>query len=95
MMLGVDGVDRDQLQIGSLDVKDAFLMTNQEQPVQIGTKNGKFKVLKNFPGQRMAAKAWYEYIATFLEKKGIKFSKENPCLGKRGDRLLSFCMWMT
>ena len=39
MMLGVDGVDRDQLQIGSLDVKDAFLMANQEQPVQIGTKS--------------------------------------------------------
>lgn len=87
MMLGVEGVSQDQLQIGALDIKDAFLMASQEEPVQITTKKGKFKVLKNLPGQRMAAKAWYDYLADFLEKKGVQFSTENPCLGKRGDKL--------
>ena len=62
-------------------------MASQEEPVQITTKKGKFKVLKNLPGQRMAAKAWYDYLADFLEKKGAQFSTENPCLGKRGDKL--------
>ena len=86
-MLGVEGVSRDQLQIGGLDVKDAFLMANQEEPVQITTKAGKFKVMKNLPGQRLAAKAWYEFLAAFLEKRGVEFSKENPCLGKRNGSL--------
>eukprot|EP00435_Cladocopium_sp_Y103_P029767 s1934_g7.t1 len=87
MLLGAEGIPREQLQIGSLDVKDAFLQAHQEEAVQIYTKNGKFKVLKNLPGQRLAAKAWYEYLATFLKKKGVEFSTENPCLGRRGDRL--------
>jgi hypothetical protein len=86
-LLGVEGVSRDQLQIGGLDVKDAFLMANQEEPVQITTKAGKFKVMKNLPGQRLAAKAWYEFLAAFLEKRGVEFSKENPCLGKRNGSL--------
>ena len=87
MMLGVEGVPRDQLQIGGLDVKDAFLMASQEQPIQITTKGGRFKVLKNLPGQRLAAKAWYEFVAAFLEKRGVDFCKENPCLGRRNESL--------
>eukprot|EP00435_Cladocopium_sp_Y103_P056906 s1031_g19.t1 len=62
-------------------------MASQEQPVQITAKKGKFKVLRNLPGRRGAAKAWYDYLANFLEKKGVQFSIENPCLGKRGDKL--------
>ena len=87
MMLSVDGVPREQLQIGALDVKDAFLMANQEEPVQITTKNGKFKVKRNLPGQRLAAKAWFDYLVTYLMKKGVEFSKENPCVGKRNGKL--------
>ena len=87
MMLGVDGVPREELQIGALDVKDAFLMASQEEPVQITTTNGKFKVKKNLPGQRLAAKAWYDYLVSFLKKRGVEFSKENPCVGKRAGRL--------
>eukprot|EP00435_Cladocopium_sp_Y103_P032112 s1247_g8.t1 len=87
MMIGVDEVPPEEVQIGSLDIKDAFLMADQEQPVQIATKVGRFKVLKNLPGQRLAARAWYDFLASFLVKKGIEFSKENPCLGKRGGGL--------
>ena len=57
MMLGVDGVPREELQIGALDVKDAFLMASQEEPVQITTTNGKVKVKKNLPGQRLSCQS--------------------------------------
>ena len=87
MLLGVDGVPREELQIGALDVKDAFLMANQEEPVQIRTKNGRYKVKKNLPDQRLAAKAWYDYLVSFLKKRGVEFSKENPCLGRRAGKL--------
>lgn len=66
MMVGLDGVLPGDVQIGSLDIKDAFLMADQEKPVQITTKVGRFKVLKNLPGQRLAARAWYECLASFL-----------------------------
>ena len=87
MMVGLDGVLPGDVQIGSLDIKDAFLMADQEKQVQITTKVGRFKVLKNLPGQRLAARAWYECLVSFLEGKGVQFSKENPCLGKRNDSL--------
>eukprot|EP00435_Cladocopium_sp_Y103_P058631 s1031_g20.t1 len=58
----------------------------------ITTKSGRFKVMKNIPGQRLAAKAWYEYLATFLEKRGVEFSKENPCLGRRSGKLFIFAV---
>ena len=73
MLTAVDGIDQEEIQIGSLDIKDAFLMADQEQPLQITTKVGKFKVKKNPPGHRKAAKSWYEFIASYLEKKGVIF----------------------
>jgi hypothetical protein len=87
MLTAVDGIDQEEIQIGSLDIKDAFLMADQEEPLQVTTKAGKFKVKKNLPGQRKAAKSWYEFIANYLEKKGVTFCPENPCLGRRGGGL--------
>jgi hypothetical protein len=87
MLTAVDGIDQEEIQIGSLDIKDAFLMADQEEPLQVTTKAGKFKVKKNLPGQRKAAKSWYEFIANYLEKKGVTFCTENPCLGRRGGGL--------
>lgn len=81
--LGVEGVRREELQIGGLDVKDVFLMANQEERVQITTKNCRFKAAKKLPGPRFAVKVSYEFLATFLEKRGAEFTKENLCLRKR------------
>ena len=87
MLTAVDGIDQEEIQMGSLDIKDAFLMADQEEPLQVTTKAGKFKVKKNLPGQRKAARSWYEFIANYLEKKGMTFCPENPCLGRRGGGL--------
>ena len=62
-------------------------MADQEEPLQVTTKVGKFKVKKNLPGQRKAARSWYEFIANYLEKKGVTLCPENPCLGRRGGGL--------
>ena len=48
--------------IGALDVKDAFLQVPQERPLRIVTAMGEYKVLRNLPGQRIGAKAWYEHL---------------------------------
>lgn len=52
--------------VGSLDVKDAFLQVPQERPLQISTNIGKYKVLRNLPGQRVGAKAWFEHVQQHL-----------------------------
>ena len=72
--------------IGSLDIKDAFLQVDQEVPTQVSTSSGHFAVLKNLPGQRIGAKAWFDHLTSWLEKEqGFEFSKENPCLGRCKD----------
>ena len=71
--------------IGALDVKDAFLQAPQEKPLRIVTAIGEYKVLRNLPGQRIGAKAWYERLRTYLmEKQSFSFDIINPCLGKKG-----------
>ena len=71
--------------IGALDVKDAFLQVPQEKPLRITTAVGEYKVLRNLPGQRIGAKAWYEHLRSYLiEEQGFSFDIINPCLGKRG-----------
>lgn len=57
----------------------------QERPLRIVTAIGEYQVLRNLPGQRIGAKAWYEHLGTYLiEKQGFSFDIINPCLGKRG-----------
>ena len=81
MLTAVDGFDQEEIQIGSLDEKGAFLRADQEEPLQISTQVGRFKVKKNLPVQSKAASSWYEFIANCLEKKEVVPGPENPRLG--------------
>eukprot|EP00435_Cladocopium_sp_Y103_P065127 s2538_g27.t1 len=85
MMRSVDGVEEEHIQIGALDIKDAFLQVEQEVRVQVTTKVGKFRVDRNLPGQRIGAKAWFDFLTEYLKTCDFEFSKENPCLGRRDD----------
>ena len=71
-----------QVVLGALDIKDAFLQVPQEENLQIVAGGKRYRVLKNLPGQRLGAKAWYTYLTNFLSEKGFMFHTENPCLGK-------------
>ena len=73
--------------LGSLDIKDAFLQVDQSEDLQVSTAAGKYRVLKNIPGQRQGAKAWYECLSQFLQENGFQFHAENPCLGKLSDKV--------
>ena len=83
MMRAVDKISQEELMIGALDIGDAFLQVKQERPLQVATPEGKFKVERNLPGQRIGAKAWFSHLTSLLREKQFEFSKENPCLGKR------------
>ena len=67
--------------IGSMDIKDAFLQVDQEEPLRVRVEAGEFIVHKNLPGQRLGAKAWFDHISNFLKEKGnFKSCDLNPCL---------------
>ena len=71
----------DDVMIGSMDIKDAFLQVEQEEPLRIAVETGEFIVRKNLPGQRLGPKAWFDHISNFLKKKGeFKSCDLNPCL---------------
>ena len=76
-----------QVQLGSLDVKDAFLQVPQDEPTQVTTATGHFEVRLNLLGQRIRAKAWFEYFTGWLCEKGFEFTKTNPCLGKLAKKM--------
>ena len=40
------------------------------------------------PGQRIGAKAWFEYLTGWLRTRGFTFSQINPCLGRLGQQMM-------
>ena len=74
--------------LGALDIKDAFLQVPQAVPTQVSTASGHFEVKRNLPGQRIGAKAWFEYLTNWLGERGFIFSQINPCLGRCGQEMM-------
>ena len=55
-----------ELELWSVDVKDAYLMVPQEEKVYV-EYNGNFYVLgRCLPGQRVGSKAWYEHLGQIV-----------------------------
>lgn len=52
--------------LGCLDVKDAFLMVSQERAIELELFGESLVIVKNLPGQRLGAKAWYWHLRNFL-----------------------------
>ena len=57
--------DSTEVTLGTVDVKDAFLMVDQPTPLRVQLSVGNHIVLKNLPGQRLGAKCWYCISETF------------------------------
>ena len=70
-----------QLCLFSADVKDAYLMVEQEENVYVYvvTRTGERYILgRNLPGQRTGSKNWYDLLSEVLQKKGLKPYAANP-----------------
>ena len=74
--------------LGALDIKDAFLQVPQAAPTQVSTASGHFEVKKNLPGQRIGAKAWFDYLTDWLKAREFSLSEINPCLGRFGHKMM-------
>eukprot|EP00435_Cladocopium_sp_Y103_P035447 s2263_g9.t1 len=69
--------------LASLDIKDAFLQVEQEQPIEATLWGSTYVILKNLPGQRRGSKMWYDHFRKFLENRlNFVFCIEQPCLAR-------------
>ena len=70
--------------LASMDIGDAFLQVNQENPVKCELQGCEYVILKNLPGQRLGARSWYWYFRNYLEEKfQHEFCDVQPCLGTK------------
>ena len=79
--------------LGSLGIKDSFLQVEQKEPLRVRLGKGPhgaqdFFVLRNLPGQRLGARAWFDHLSDyFKEKANFKHCLLNPCLA-RNDKMM-------
>jgi hypothetical protein len=65
--------------LGTVDIKDAFLMVDQEKPMAVSLHNKLYRVKKNVPG----AKMWYWSFRDLLNKHlDMHWCIEQPCMAK-------------
>jgi hypothetical protein len=69
--------------LGCLDVKDAFLQVEPEEPILVHIQNQPYVIQKNLPGQRMGAKQRFRHLRKYLSTKlNYSFCSEQPCLAR-------------
>ena len=72
-----------QCVLACMDIKDAFLQVPQENVVEVTLHDVQYVVLKNLPGQRMGAKAWYWHFRKYAtDALGFTWSPIQPCIAK-------------
>ena len=45
--------------LGTVDIKDAFFMVDQQAPMAVTLLGKTYKAKKDLPGQRLGVRAWY------------------------------------
>ena len=75
--------ENNRVVLASLDIKDAFLQVPQENVVEVQLHGTSYVVLRNLPGQRLGARAWYWFFRNFAtDAFKCSWSDIQPCIGK-------------
>ena len=83
------GATAEEQVLATLDVKDAFLEVPQPTPLKVWLNNQWFVVLRNLPGQRLGARAWYWFIREYLtDKMQFEWCSIHPCLARSKDSVI-------
>lgn len=68
-----DDAQKSKVILGTIDVKDAFLMVEQPSPMVVTLLGKKYWVRKNLPGQHLDAKSWYWHLRQIsISKHGLQ-----------------------
>ena len=78
-------VVRTSMLLFTVDVKDAFLMIPQpaDEKATVTTVNGKYKLLRNLPGQRNAAALWFRGFKDVSTEFGLESDVMQPTLMRK------------
>ena len=66
--------------LGSIDVGDAYLMVEQEEPTGLEVDGEYYELGFTFPGQRIESGAWFNKLKGYLEEFGLKSDEGLPAL---------------
>ena len=80
--------------LGTVDVKDAFLMVDQPSPMLVTLLGKAYTVKRNLPGQRLGAKSWYWHLRGFLSKHLLRVVPRTSLVLREMNIAVSWCMWM-
>ena len=82
--------------LGSIDVGDAYLMVEQDEPTVVEVDGKYYELGFTLPGQRVGSSAWFNKLKGYLEEYGLKSDEGLPALfyrrqekGKAGMVVLS------
>ena len=68
-----------ELNLYSADIKDAYLMVEQDEKVYVTMTSGVHYILgRCLPGQRVGSKSWYDLLALVIKDFGLLTYKANP-----------------
>ena len=66
--------------LGSIDVGDAYLMVEQDEPTVVEVDGKYYELGSTLPGQRVPSSAWFNKLQGILEKYGLKSDDGLPAL---------------
>ena len=66
--------------LGSIDVGDAYLMVEQEEPTVVEVDGEYYELGFTLPGQRIGSSAWFKKLKGYLEEYGMKSDDGLPAL---------------
>ena len=74
-------VSTDRYSLGSVDIDDAYLQVEQDEPTIVNVEEGKWYELGyTLPGQRTGSSAWFNKLQGTVEKHGLKSDDGLPAL---------------
>ena len=68
--------------LGSIDVGDAYLMVEQEEPTVVEVDGEYYELGFTLPGQRIGSSAWFNKLKGYLEEYGMKSDDGLPAFLK-------------
>ena len=70
--------------LGTVDIKDAFLMVDQQAPMAVTLLGKTYKVKKDLPEQRLGVRAWYRsFLESLITEFGMSWCTEQPLSCKK------------
>ena len=73
-------VSSERYSLGSIDVGDAYLMVEQDEPTIVDVDAQLYELGYTLPSQRRGSAAWYNKLAGYLSEYGLKADEGLPAL---------------